>query len=81
MSFDRSKGEDLPLVHDFIAMMLAVRRSGVTTAIHVLEGHHAIKATRGSIKLRDREVLEELARGSYGDPEAEYERLMGPLPA
>jgi CRP-like cAMP-binding protein len=80
MCFDRSKGADLPLVHEFIALMLAVRRSGVTTAIHVLEGNHAIKATRGSIQLRDREKLEELASGSYGDPESEYARLMGPLP-
>jgi CRP-like cAMP-binding protein len=77
MSFDRSNGEDLPLVHEFIASMLAVRRSGVTTAMHVLEGHHAIRATRGSIQLRDRAILEQLAQGSYGDPEREYERLMG----
>jgi CRP-like cAMP-binding protein len=47
MSFDRSQGADQPLVHEFIAMMLAVRRSGVTTALHTLEGHGAIKATRG----------------------------------
>jgi CRP-like cAMP-binding protein len=80
MGFDRSKGADLPLVHDFIAMMLAVRRSGVTTAMHMLEGKHAIRSTRGLIQLRDRQVLEELAAGSYGLAEREYERLMGPVP-
>lgn len=78
MSFDRSKGGDLPLVHEFIAMMLAVRRSGVTTAMHVLEGKHAIRAERGRIQLRDRQVLEDLAAGSYGVAEREYDRLMGP---
>jgi CRP-like cAMP-binding protein len=78
MSFDRSDSEELPLVHEFIAMMLAVRRSGVTTAMHILEGKHAIRAERGRILLRSREVLEEVAGGSYGVPEREYIRLMGP---
>lgn len=79
MSFDRSQGEDLPLVHEFIAAMLAVRRAGVTDAVHVLEGHGAIKSKRGLISLRDRATLEELAGTSYGIPEAEYLRLMGPI--
>jgi CRP-like cAMP-binding protein len=80
MSFDRSGGQEIPLVHDFISMMLAVRRSGVTTAMHVLEGEGAIRNIRGQIQLRDREVLEHLAHGSYGVPEREYARLLGPLP-
>jgi CRP-like cAMP-binding protein len=80
MSFDRADGNEIPLVHQFLAVMLAVRRSGVTTALHVLEGHLAIKASRGKIILRDRETLESLAQGSYGFPEREYQRLLGPLP-
>jgi CRP-like cAMP-binding protein len=79
MSFDRSNGAELPLVHEFIAMMLAVRRSGVTTAMHILEGKHAIRAERGRIQLRSREVLEEIAAGSYGVAERQYMRLMGPV--
>jgi CRP-like cAMP-binding protein len=80
MSFDRSGGIEVPLVHEFISMMLAVRRSGVTTAMHVLEGEGAIKNSRGHIQLRDREILRSLSHGSYGGPEREYERLLGPLP-
>ena len=80
MCFDRSDGEELPLVHQFISMMLGVRRSGVTTALHVIEGQGAIRATRGRIQLRDRAKLEELTAGSYGVPEREYQRLLGPLP-
>jgi CRP-like cAMP-binding protein len=80
MSFDRTDENELPYVHEFLASMLAVRRAGVTDAVHVLEGDGAIKATRGRIVLRDRGVLEEIAGGSYGIPEAEYLRLMGPLP-
>ncbi|MDB5651730.1 MAG: cyclic nucleotide-binding protein [Hyphomicrobiales bacterium] len=76
MSHDRARKDTMPLVHEFMAAMLAVRRSGVTTAIHILEGSGAIRAARGIITIRDREKLEEFASGSYGVPEAEYERLM-----
>ena len=80
MCFDRSDNEDVPLVHNFISMMLGVRRSGVTTALHVIEVQGAIRATRGRIHLQDRAKLEELTAGSYGVPEREYQRLLGPLP-
>jgi CRP-like cAMP-binding protein len=76
MSHDRARRETIPMVHEFLAMMLAVRRSGITTAIHVLEGRGAIRAVRGAITIRDREKLRELAGESYGDPELAYERLM-----
>jgi CRP-like cAMP-binding protein len=75
MCHDRLDGNDLPLVHEFLSMMLGVRRSGVTIAVQTLEGTGAIKATRGHIIIRDREMLEEAANGSYGVPEAEYRRL------
>jgi CRP-like cAMP-binding protein len=79
MNFDRNNDGDLHFAHDVIARGLAVRRAGVTSAIHVLEGHGAIRGTRGNIHLRDRATLEELAAGSYGTPEVEYLRLMGPI--
>ncbi|MBY3516057.1 Crp/Fnr family transcriptional regulator [Rhizobium laguerreae] len=77
MCHDRLRGNDLPLTHEFLSLMLGVRRSGVTNEIHILEGVHAIKATRGNIKVLDRAKLEEIAGGSYGIPESEYERLIG----
>jgi CRP-like cAMP-binding protein len=75
MSFDRSKRETIPMVHEFLAAMLAVRRSGITTATHVLEGAGAIRASRGSITIRDRNKLLEMAGESYGAPEAYYDLL------
>jgi hypothetical protein len=39
-----------------------------------------IRATRGKIVIRDREALIKLADGSYGAPEAEYDRLIGNSP-
>ena len=79
MCHDRVDGDDLPLVHEFLSMMLGVRRSGVTIAVQTLEGTGVIKATRGHIIVRDRARLEEAAGGSYGVPEAEYRRLFGQL--
>jgi CRP-like cAMP-binding protein len=76
MSHDRARRETIPMIHEFIAAMLAVRRSGITTAIHVLEGVGAIKAVRRAITIRDRAKLLEIAGESYGTPEAEYDRLM-----
>lgn len=76
MSHDRLESDDLPLTHEFLSLMLGVRRSGVTNEIHVLEGAHLIRATRGRIQILDRRGLEAIAAGCYGIPEAEYERLI-----
>ncbi|WP_105422364.1 Crp/Fnr family transcriptional regulator [Neorhizobium sp. T25_27] len=70
-------GDELPLTHEFLSIMLGVRRSGVTDQLHLLEGTQAIKARRGHITVRDRSRLEEIASGCYGVPEREYERLVG----
>jgi CRP-like cAMP-binding protein len=77
MCHDRMDGNDLPLTHEFLALMLGVRRSGVTGEVHVLEGMQLIKATRGNIRILDRRRLEEIAGGCYGVAEREYERLLG----
>jgi CRP-like cAMP-binding protein len=70
-------GSDLGLTHEFLSIMLGVRRSGITDQLHLLEGIGAIKATRGNIRILDRKKLEEVAGGSYGVAEKEYERLIG----
>jgi CRP-like cAMP-binding protein len=77
MCHDRLLTDDLPLTHEFLSIMLGVRRSGVTNEIHILEGSHAIKATRGNVRIVNRQKLEEMAGGSYGIPETEYEQYIG----
>ncbi|MGV2076991.1 MULTISPECIES: Crp/Fnr family transcriptional regulator [unclassified Rhizobium] len=72
---DRLLRDDLPLTHEFLALMLGVRRSGITNELHILEGIHAIRATRGNVRILDRRKLETIAAGSYGTPEAIYEDL------
>lgn len=75
MCHDRVDGDEFALTHEFLSTMLGVRRAGVTVAIHMLEGQGLIRATRGSILVQDREGLEDAAKDSYGQPEAEYRRL------
>jgi len=76
MTHDRIDGDELPLVQEFLAMMLAVRRAGVTEALQALEEAGAIRAARGLVTILNRATLEEIAGGSYGPPEVEYERLI-----
>jgi CRP-like cAMP-binding protein len=76
MTHDRLGRDELPLTHEFLSVMLGVRRPGVTAATHMLEGNGTIAARRGRITVRDREKLEEMAGDIYGVAEAEYERLL-----
>jgi CRP-like cAMP-binding protein len=77
MVHDRIDGDEVNLTHDFIALMLGVRRPGVTDALHALEGKGLIRSTRGVLRIVDREGLEVIANAIYGVPEAEYRRLIG----
>jgi Crp-like helix-turn-helix domain len=79
MGHDRLNGDDLPLTHQFIALMLGVRPPGVTEALHALEATQIIPAERCNIVVPDRGKLEAVAGDSDGLPEAEYERLVGSL--
>jgi CRP-like cAMP-binding protein len=79
MCHDRVDGDHLDLTHDFMSMMLAVRRSSVTVTLHTLEGTQAIRAVRGTVTVLDRNRLEEIAGESYGEAETECRRLIGPF--
>ena len=76
LSHDRFSGNDLAVTHEFIALMVGVRRQGITEALHLLEGRHFIESTREKPHVVDRPGLIELASGSYGVCEAEHERLI-----
>ena len=65
MADDRVDGPDLPLTHDFLAVMLGVRRPGVTMALQELEHEGVIARKRGHIVIIDREHLEKLSNGTY----------------
>jgi CRP-like cAMP-binding protein len=77
MVHDRMDGDRFSLTHEFLAVMLGVRRPGVTVALHILEGRGLIRSNRAEIIIVDREGLIVLADGAYGIPEREYDRLLG----
>jgi CRP-like cAMP-binding protein len=79
MCHDRTKSNQFSLTHEFLSVMLSVRRSSVTTALHMLEGNHLIYSERSLITIRDRKALENFAGDAYGIPESEYERLIGKM--
>jgi CRP-like cAMP-binding protein len=77
MADDRLDGKILPLTHEFLSLMLGVRRAGVTEALHALEAQNLIQPSRGEIVVLNRRGIERKAGASYGVPEAEYRRLIG----
>jgi CRP-like cAMP-binding protein len=77
MAFDRIDGDRLSLTHEFLSVMLGVRRSGVTVALNLLEASGLIRTNRGAIAIVDRKGLERISKGAYGPPEAEFMRLFG----
>lgn len=79
MAHDRGDGDEIPLTHEFLALMLGTRRPGVTEGIHALAKQGLIRGNRGIIAVVDREGLVERAGRFYGEPESEYDRLIGPL--
>jgi len=59
----RAARKQLPLTHEHLAQVLAVRRSGVTVALHTLEGIGAIKSHRQLVDIVDRVLLQRAANG------------------
>jgi CRP-like cAMP-binding protein len=79
MSHDRLVGDVVPLTHDYLSIMLGVRRAGVTQAIHVLEGDKLIKAVRGQITVLNRAGLEKACCACYGIVNRELDRVVGSM--
>jgi CRP-like cAMP-binding protein len=65
MADDRIDGDQLPLTHEFLSLMLGVRRSGVTTALQALERRRLISRKRGNILILNRKGLEKQSNGTY----------------
>ncbi len=55
--FDSAEGDEIPLTHEFLSLMLGVHRPSVTVALRVLERAGAIELHRRSIVLHDRATL------------------------
>ncbi len=81
MAHDRVNGDNLPLSHELVSIMLGVRRAGVTVAVSALANRGLISRSRGNIMMVDRPGLERIAGSYYGAAEAEYRRIVESRPA
>ncbi len=54
MAHDRLTSNAVPLTHEFLAVMLGVRRAGVTVAIHAFEQRGFITTRRGELTMVNR---------------------------
>jgi CRP-like cAMP-binding protein len=72
----RHGDDDLPLRHEFLAMMLGTRRAGVSLALGDLKKRGVVLTRRGIITIEDRDGLEAVACECHGSVQAAYERLL-----
>jgi CRP-like cAMP-binding protein len=76
MSQDRAHASQFHVTHEFLALMLGVRRVGVTTAAGELHRQGLIDYHRGEILVVNREGLEEAACSCYAENRQAYAALL-----
>jgi CRP-like cAMP-binding protein len=78
IAHDRAGADEFPMTHEFIAMMLGVRRPGVSLAAGALQKAGLIRYARGRMAVTDRPGLEAASCECYHTARREFERLLGP---
>ncbi|MBD2749109.1 Crp/Fnr family transcriptional regulator [Microvirga sp. BT688] len=73
---DRLDQDALPLTHEFLAEMLGVQRSTVSTVLRALQKSNLIEQFRGGIAVLDRAGLDHAACECYGKIRYRFERLL-----
>jgi CRP-like cAMP-binding protein len=77
MTHDRVDGDRFELTHEFLSMMLGVRRAGVTVAMGTLQAADVVRYTRGRVEVLDRPRLEEVSCGCYHITRTALVQLLG----
>jgi CRP-like cAMP-binding protein len=73
---DRAEDDKFAMTHEFIAMMLGVRRPGVTLAAQSLQASGLITYNHGTVTVIDRKGLEAASCGCYRFIQDEFARLV-----
>jgi CRP-like cAMP-binding protein len=77
MTHDRLDSDSMPLTHEFLGVMLGVRRASVTEVLGPLHENGLVNNSRGAITVLDRDGLEKLACECYRKVKDEFDRLLG----
>ena len=75
MSSDGVGSSDVAITHEYLGVMLGVRRAGVTEAIGKLEDVGLIRGRRGGVVILDRPGLEAAACECYRVVKSELDRI------
>lgn len=77
MTQDRAHTDNFYVTQEFLALMLGVRRVGVTKAAIALQKQHLIHYTRGDVTVLDRRGLKAASCGCYKSDQDTYDRILG----
>jgi CRP-like cAMP-binding protein len=75
LTHDRMQSDEFQLTQEFLAMMLGVRRAGVTVAAGALQRAGLIRYKHGHVTILDRDGLKKLSCECYGISKREFDRL------
>jgi len=75
MTHDRVERDEFPLTHEFLAIMLGVRRPTVTLVLAELQRAGIVSHVRGQVRVVDRKGLESMACECYRTVRGLYDRL------
>jgi CRP-like cAMP-binding protein len=80
MTRDRMPSGDFLLTHEFLGMMLGVRRTTVTDVMGSLQKAGLVRYRRGHVSILDHEALQQRACECYEISKLEFDRMLGDTP-
>ena len=77
LTHDRVRADTFEMTHEFLSLMLGVRRAGVSVAMGTLQAAGVLRYVRGRVAVLDRAGLKEASCGCYQITRTALDRLLG----